>query len=641
MHSAARRWPPALREEQCREWTAELAVLRDEPGSGLRRFTFALSLALSPAPDDGSGLRGWRELLPGFGARLRPAAVFAVLSLLVMHLWPVRFNLFGYVSESGRSLSNQVSDFSASPNLPLGMLLAWAFVPLCYLIGRRSTVPTANPVAVAGVVTTGAALGYLAYRTVPLLAFSGPTLPQGYVGASLVFVALTTPLLAGVLLVTARRGWVAAIPLVAFGLPLMAVLSWTVGRAVSPGRDYDGMFFDPLTTVMDTRFDRGPFGIGEINAEESLVGALLLLGAMVTAYGFGLAARSRVSAGIPTADSPGWAPARTTAAVGCVAVVVGLAAWVYASSLLRSLSVVTPETGDELRWAAVILAVLGVRVAAARRRGATLAAFLVGGWLLAAQLVLARQAVVDDVLLSIGPGAAAAVIAAGLAWWVPGPHAHLGATEATAVRRSLAVAAVVAAACGPLLVAQADLRPDIAVPAGLTVVLGVVPAMFVVLAAFAAAAARRRPVRPALAARLAVVPAAATAAAGFATSATGVGQGVMLLAGAAGAGLFAVGAGALALAEPGRAAHRGGWAVAAVLAPFVLAPVALYAGIVPGMLLRALVGADPYSTAASFQPGVLLAVLPAAAVLARWLIPGAPVPYALQPDSERPDAAPA
>jgi hypothetical protein len=38
------------------------------------------------------------------------------------------------------------------------------------------------------------------------------------------------------------------------------------------------------------------------------------------------------------------------------------------------------------------------------------------------------------------------------------------------------------------------------------------------------------------------------------------------------------------------------------------------------MLLKAIGGADAYLVATSFQPGVLLVVLPAAAVLARRLI---------------------
>ena len=50
LRAAVRRWPAGLRDELCREWTAELEALRDEPRSGLRRVGFALSLAVGRAP---------------------------------------------------------------------------------------------------------------------------------------------------------------------------------------------------------------------------------------------------------------------------------------------------------------------------------------------------------------------------------------------------------------------------------------------------------------------------------------------------------------------------------------------------------------------------------------------------------------
>jgi len=54
-----------------------------------------------------------------------------------------------------------------------------------------------------------------------------------------------------------------------------------------------------------------------------------------------------------------------------------------------------PEWVDELRWGAVLLAAFGLRAAAARRRGATFAALVLGGWLLAADAVLTRLSLVD------------------------------------------------------------------------------------------------------------------------------------------------------------------------------------------------------------------------------------------------------
>ena len=278
----------------------------------------------------------------------------------------------------------------------------------------------------------------------------------------------------------------------------------------------------------------------------------------------------------------------------------------------------------------MILAVLGLRAAAARRRGATLAALVLGGWLLAAEAMFARLSFMDDGVLL--PGSVAGVLAAAggaLAWLISGPLVLLGAPEAAAVRRALAVTAIAAAACGPLLILSVHTPPNAPSPVFRTVLV-VVPATFVALAAFAAAAARRQPISPALVAPLAVLPTAVIAAGGLATTATWVDQRVTLLVGAVGAGLLAVGCAAVALAGGDRSTQaKAGWAVAVVLVPVVLAPFALYTAIIPGIILRVVGGADhPYSAAMSFQPGVLLLVVPAAAALARWLRTDRPLPNA-------------
>jgi hypothetical protein len=303
-----------------------LAALRGEPRSGLRRLTFALSLAVSPAPADGSGVRGWRELLPGIGERLRPGLGFAVLSLLIMQLLPMRFPF-------------EHQDGSAT-TIPVSWLLALAVVPVCYLVGRRANLPaSAGTVGVAGVVTTGAALGYLVYRTVPLLAVPGPSGPRAYLAASLVFVASMTALLAGVLRLAVRGRVSAAVGLALPGLPAVVLLSWFAGAGISPGPFYDGNYV--------VQFATGQLELGVSTVEESFVAALFILGAPLLAYGFGLAASERVLAatppaapappGGPAADpatGPAWMPSRAVSIVGIVAAVVGLTAWAYATSTL-------------------------------------------------------------------------------------------------------------------------------------------------------------------------------------------------------------------------------------------------------------------------------------------------------------------
>jgi len=324
-----------------------------------------------------------------------------------------------------------------------------------------------------------------------------------------------------------------------------------------------------------------------------------------------------------------------------VAVAIGLAAWCCATLMPAAEPGhgVGPEWVDELRWGCVILAVLGLRAAALRRRGATLAALVLGGWLLAAAAVPARLSFMDGDAL---PGPVVGVVAAagaGLAWLISGPRVRAGAPWAAPVWRGLVVVAVTAAACGPLLIASFPTAPTAPLPAiGLRVAMGVVPATFVALAVAAAAACRRRPFGPGRLALFTVVSVAVVAAGGVVTTATRIDQGVVLVVGAACAGLLAAGSAATALAG---GAHtpltKAGWAVAAALATVALAPVVLYTAIVPGILLRAIEGAaQPYSATISFQPGVLLVVVPAVTALAGWLR----YPRARSEESAvRPDAA--
>jgi hypothetical protein len=81
---AVRRWPVALREEQGREWAAELDALRHDPElSAVRRgyaqLRFAASLAWSrPVEDAGGAPPAWTAVLPGVRASFRPMTVLLV-----------------------------------------------------------------------------------------------------------------------------------------------------------------------------------------------------------------------------------------------------------------------------------------------------------------------------------------------------------------------------------------------------------------------------------------------------------------------------------------------------------------------------------------------------------------------------------
>jgi hypothetical protein len=80
---AARRWPTEVRDEQAREWAAELHALRTDRGAGATRraagqLRFAFSLATaSPVEDEYGVPGGWREGLPEVGRALRPVLALA------------------------------------------------------------------------------------------------------------------------------------------------------------------------------------------------------------------------------------------------------------------------------------------------------------------------------------------------------------------------------------------------------------------------------------------------------------------------------------------------------------------------------------------------------------------------------------
>jgi hypothetical protein len=614
---AVRRWPAQLREEQRREWTAELEALRGEPGSARRRLGFVWSLAMSPGPAEGSGVRGWRELLPGLGARLRPAAGFAVLSLLVVQLLPLRFQYVESVSQP------------PALTIDLGWLVAVA-VPLCFLAGRRSSLPPeTSAVGIAGVVATGAALGDLSYRFVQSFLYSGGGQALASLVAPFVLVALVTPLLAGVLILGRRGRRRSAVALGFAGLPVVALVAWLLAPGTSATASDDA-----LTHLLSVRFWRAGSALDAPRTHVLVALPLLALAALALAYSLGLVFRRPPQSVAPATTAHAWRPSRAGTAAGILALVVGLASWTYTAAALgpmlgrpryefliaQSAWVdLPPQWVDELRWAAIALAAFGMFVAWAGRRGAVLAATVLGGWLLAGDATLSRLGFAAG-----GPGRVAATLAVAvaglvLARWIVGVRATLPEAEALGVRRGLAVVAVTAAACGPLLLTNgvnAVINPDL--PRGLTVLMGLVPATFATLAVFAAASARRPPARAGLVWPLAVASVLVMVVGGIATT-MHVDQSLSLLIALVGAGLLTVATAGLAM---GSRRPRHLVATLGCLLPGVLvvAPASLFASIVPAILLRASVGVNDVLGSMTFVPGAIVLGIPTASALARRLI---------------------
>ena len=78
-----------MRDEQAREWAAELDAISHEShhtplSRAIGALRFAISLAISPPiPDEHGVPRGWRELLPGLGRTVGPYALLFVVALVV------------------------------------------------------------------------------------------------------------------------------------------------------------------------------------------------------------------------------------------------------------------------------------------------------------------------------------------------------------------------------------------------------------------------------------------------------------------------------------------------------------------------------------------------------------------------------
>ena len=567
-------------------------------------------------------VRGWRELLPGIGERLRPAAGFAVLSLLVMQLFPLRFNPTGYVSEAVTAGSaHDPAHRPTFPNIPVGALLAWRSLPCAiWRGGGRTRPPGESRSGIAGVVTTGAALGYLVYRTAPLLDRPRPDPAVRLRRGLALFVGVDDPLLAGVLWLAVRgRVWAAR----ARDSP--ACLAWRSSRgsrrAVLAGaRTRTGIRLtrSPIWRYPVRPADgwaRGPHGRRQFG------GRLRLLGALLLAYGLGLAAHERAVAARPPAvphRRPRPSRARTgrprgpLAAVGTVAAVVGLTAWVYATSTLpaaltRTLdpssqqfpALMTTESVDELGW--VRRDPGGAGSSRRRRTAPGRHARRPGHRRLAARR---RRRARPYFLMDGGPPAVAialsvAVAGAALAWRVAGAPVRLADPESPphgAACRCRRGGCRVRTAPGRQRLSPVD-RPSnvVGLPGHGCRARRVRRAGRVRGGGGASSTGRPRAGRPlALCSRR-----------GNRRWGRGHDHGGRPGRHAPGRGgwrrALAVGAAALALA--GRRPRRGGvpaliagWLLALGLAPFLLAPAALYTAIVPSLLLRTVGGADnPFS----------------------------------------------
>ncbi len=629
LRTAARRWPAEIRDEMAREWLAELAALEAEPGTARQRLGFALSLLMSPPTRDGAAVpRGWAE------TSYAPGAALLVVALVAVALHAVAGTVTGPVLE--------LLGFGAEAAFGWPGVLAEGVVVTtwCLLagrwIGRRRPMSEGSRFGAA----TSAALAPLPVTAVFVLT-NLTELALVPVVAVIVAALIWLPAVMALGVAAARARHLPVLLIVLAGLPVaaaVAAIGATVPLALTSASGTEAIVASMLLqgppaeyTVLHGASSRpfyyfGPWAV-----------TLVALGTLVLAYG-----RSAARGSAPV-ERPGpvaaaeVSPSRPLVAVGAGCVAAGVLAWAYTVAILspamdHAAEVAPGEGGTselytwvaELRWAAIILAALGLLAATADRRSAGRAAVLLAVLLFAANCVLLRAGLTGTggLRLALLLGAGAVV----LSWWAArGP---LTQGQSLAVLRRTLLAAVGGSVCGPLLYSQGT--PVVNhpyLPWGVTVtttamavagvILGVVPA---------ATMGARRLSRPVAMLSIAVPVLTVTVLGCFLGA--GFGDGTAMIGMYLGLPLAVVVIGALTrhrARRPGRTvAVWTALALAAVPGTLALWFVALFLSVAPETLFGLEGGGYP-ADGLSIVPGAMLVVLPLTVLLAHRRDHSAPV----------------
>jgi hypothetical protein len=641
---AARRWPEELRDDLRREWQAELEALAGEPRGGWRRLHFAASLAASPPVTDENGVPlGWRENTATLAPTMAPSMALVVAGLLAVAVASLGHRLIDFLlGLTGLSFVDPLYDRIDET--------LFAIPPVLFCLAAGWWIGSRVPMGAAREGRFGRA-GSAAYAPVPvavalvigaLSGGGGLLLLLSLAVAVLVWVPATSAL--GV--AAARRGLGGhrrqAAAAVLVGTPVIIVL--TVLAALVPAAlGVDAGFAAGLRAAADflpgqvTDFavlDRAMTddALTTVQSAARLPMVLLPYTLLALAYGLSAARRRDATAAAtatvetPVADRPALRP--TLVAVGTACLAVAVCGWAYTVAVLTPamprVSERAPMPGGdgeiylwvaELRWAAILLAVLGLLATAARRRSPLKAATALGVLLLGVDATLERTGAGGAGGLQIA--LAAGTVAAGAAWLIAGAPAPRTAAEDLRTGNRLAAVAMIAALCGPLLYAQgtpAVNHPFL--PVGLALTTAAVTVLFVVLATVSALEVRRRPLPAAASAALVGVPALALAGLGVFLG-NGVDEGLaaigVLLALPLAVVLYAV----MRRHRQGRRAPTAAlWTGLTVLAaPLTIA--FAYLAMMPGMFvpifLFALAGTGYPADGLSLVPGALLVALPIAA----------------------------
>lgn len=584
--TALARWPEELRTELAAEWTAEITAIRqDGPGSPLGRrwrgFRFALSLALAPPVEPaGEPPRGWREHVLG--------AHRTVAGLVALLLVPMAAMI---TTEVARLPTLFLGTLLPAPADQItGSFTALACLLVAVLAGgrlaaRRPLVPAgdwrhralASTVGTALVLIVGVLLadrlpGIVDPTTQALSAWWSRALA---VTVAVGFVAAVATTAAGrlvhgprwrIVLVAALGGFLAAdlgvaaaaLPVVlAHGYPPASAFLWlpmdmfgnsmaalAVADDVGPSAFNPWLPFMTLLWLPKTLLFSTAFGLSYAARLQTLTGELLARPGAATR----LAPR-------PLPDPDADRRALPGLLAGASAALLGILVWAAAGAGLLNTTQASPDDPDyfvayvpDLRHAAIVLAVLGLAVAAAHVGSLVTPAVLLAVGLLGIDALLTA----ND-LTGLRAAGAAAVLGTVLGCLALRLSPFLGqAPPAAAYRQRLTGLAVLAAFCAPAVPGHGEvgfIPPRPPTPVWLAALL--VSACLVLIAGFCAVAARPTAPSPSNRTRLGAIAAVlALAVAMISTNGYGFLLGPVL------------GVGALALARhPGtfrrRAAARG------------------------------------------------------------------------------------
>lgn len=499
LRSAARRWPAHLRADVEREWLAELAALEAEPGTRAERLRYALSLFLS-RPERGWGV-SFTLLTPAFAlllAGLATLAVHQVARLLVT----MALGLFGI-------------EYYVGWDWQLAAATSAITVAWCVLAGRW--VGRRWPMTGAG--RFAAPLALAVVPALPFLLGADRVFLIGVVLGMLVWAGAC----AGLVLVAARAGRALRAVLLPAGALLVTALTGVVSTVPLALTTADG-WRSSMTSLLVTDAVPAEFTvlIGSTSRQFFYLGpwTLLVLAftALALAYAFAPAGVRAVRAEPAGSEAP--AHGVPVIAIGVACVAAGVLAWAYTLAVLTpgmaDVSASAPMPGgdgelymwtSELRFTAILLAALGMLIAAADRRTAVAAAIVTGAGLLGANAVLFRQGVQGTGGLRLALLIGAMVVLVG---WVAA-----GRSRGGPVRHRVTAGVVLAGAVLPTILMQST--PGVNhpfLPIGLKVTTIGLAAAGLLLAAIPALAYRRGRVPTWAAAALIGLPVAVTVVAG-------------------------------------------------------------------------------------------------------------------------------